>query len=687
MHILADKKIGYFTYYLIMAVIIECVTFLFLGIGLLPTYFIYDLSVILIISSVIFIIPNYLAQFITCMVLLVVQAVLSYVNCTLYNLYGDIFSFDMFRLAGEAAKAVTSDFASFWTLIFYVAVMVVIFLIGFYLYKRNRHNKIPFRKNFSLVFVIILLIFQCVGVGTYMLEKKDFLASSTLQDEKYVLSDRFLIDTNILKAKSFKKFGTFGYYSNSLAVFLSGADSAEKQFYEQADAYFDQGNIYNTSDVFGESTDNNLIVILLESIEWYHFTDGSFGSWHFEDENGNSKAISDMFDINSDLTPNMNALINESFLATNYFSKNKTNISEGVAIMGSHPVGKLLSQVTAGHNSDEDYMSFTMPNILNDKGYTTSFFHFYDEAFYRRNVTHGKLGFDNTYFINDYYSSSYTFGNWKKEADVLENAIDDFVPSATEKFYTFYSTLSTHGPYTDNSKNAEQVAHRQQVLDSVWYANLMQDYPELTTAQITHLVNCQASIVGLDNAIGVLVSKLKETPGLYEKTDILLFADHNNYYHNNTYAIKKVDVSEFENFDVNRVPFIYKSSNLTEKLDSLGFEKYTNRFCSSYDIVPTILDLMGIEFNENLYVGNSLFKTLDTVADGVEVVAFFSHTGGIFSDKMWTEDILNFNILDETVSEDYKNKFKLVARNLITQISYVNTLYEHSYIDSRLIGE
>ena len=36
----------------------------------------------------------------------------------------------------------------------------------------------------------------------------------------------------------------------------------------------------------------------------------------------------------------------------------------------------------------------------------------------------------------------------------------------------------------------------------------------------------------------------------------------------------------------------------------------TSRFCSAYDLVPTLLDLLGIEYNKNFYPGNSLFADI-----------------------------------------------------------------------------
>ena len=65
------NKFGLSLFYLISTILIEIMTFQMLDIGLLPKNFMYDLGLILMFVGIIFIIPNYLAQYIVSMIMII----------------------------------------------------------------------------------------------------------------------------------------------------------------------------------------------------------------------------------------------------------------------------------------------------------------------------------------------------------------------------------------------------------------------------------------------------------------------------------------------------------------------------------------------------------------------------------------------------------------------------------------
>ena len=73
-------KIGFLTYYIFIAILLEVAMFLRLDLGFLPKYWMYDLSIILTIAGIIFIIPNHYIQAFFTSVMIGVQMVLFYVN-------------------------------------------------------------------------------------------------------------------------------------------------------------------------------------------------------------------------------------------------------------------------------------------------------------------------------------------------------------------------------------------------------------------------------------------------------------------------------------------------------------------------------------------------------------------------------------------------------------------------------
>lgn len=679
-------KSGFLGFYILIAIALEIAMFLRLGIGVFPKYWLYDISIILMIAGIIFIIPNNVAQAVVTAIMLGVQCVLFYVNYTLYTLYGDVFSVDMINLFHEAVKAVTKDFSYVWMIVALVcAYIAILFCIIRIAIKQNKH-KISFRHNFSLAVVMMLLIIQGIACSTFVAQRERINATDEIVSVDGI-SDKFLMDTSMLKIASLKTFGFFGYYTNNLlnTVWKSGVN---EQFLEATISYFNNGETYDqsSSELFGTDEGNNVIMIMMESLEWFAFSDGT----------KNSRTLSD------ELTPTVYSLVEQGFVADNFFAKSKTNISEGIGFVGSYPIGKYMEQVTR-HSGGSQY-DFTLPNILKKQGYSTAYFHTNESTYYDRHKTHTKLGFDNIYCW-DYdefgFDGGFKWGNWIKEKDFVYSALDYMIPQSSnkamygegaQKFFTFYTTVSTHGPYDTTSNNADQEEYREYVKYgdtkdkpegereyTNWYKNVLEAYKDESKTFIERLVNYEATVVGLDRAVEVLVNRLKEY-GIYDDTTIVLYADHDAYYHGLANTIKGVPDEEYMDVELNTIPLIIKSNGISGHKNDNGESLIsTDRFCSAYDLVPTILDLLGIKFNKRFYVGNSLFGPVEDVFEDEagnthEMVVYYSLTGGLISKNVYTLNMNNFSYsMDATVAE--LESFKQASTKMLKKLNYVYTLY------------
>lgn len=680
-------KIEIFVYYIIVAVLLEMAMFLSLGIGIVPEYWIYDFAIIGVIAGIIFIIPSYVVQAVIAAILFAVQLVIFYVNYSLYSLYGDVFSFDMIYLFVETAKAMSSDFTFIWLLIALVAAYIAVIVGLIFITRRKRKNPISLKKHFSIVIVALFVFMQIASLSTVFIQRNIIHSTGDISESETV-TDSFLMDTATLKISSMKKFGFFGYYTNNILNTLTNSSNIS---YESAVKYFSEGKIFNenSSDTFGIDTGNNVLMVMMESLEWFALSDGTYNS----------------YTLSSELTPNIYALASEGILANNFFSKSKTNIAEGMGFIGSYPVGKYLEQVT--HNANESQYSFTLPNILKENGYITNFFHSNESSFYGRSSTHKKLGFDGVYCW-DYDGFGYDsckWDEWVKEEDFVKSALDLMIPELSNKnmygddaknFFTFYTTVSTHGHYNDNIKNADQAEYKDYVIygDTVdlatnereyssWYQNVIEAYED--EVFINRLVNYQASVVGLDRAIGVLVQQLKDY-GIYDDTTIILYSDHNTYYHTLSNSIKGFSNKEYMDIELNTVPFIIKTN--ASKLYERNSEGYLeiDKFSSAYDLVPTVLDLLGIEFNERYYIGYSMFavnqECLVDIETGVqeELIVYYSLTGGLISEKMYTLNMVDF-IAYDSVAAEYYEQFKQQSKLMLEKLNYISSLYIYNIFE------
>ena len=122
-----------------------------------------------------------------------------------------------------------------------------------------------------------------------------------------------------------------------------------------------------------------------------------------------------------------------------------------------------------------------------------------------------------------------------------------------------------------------------------------------------HLRNYLSYVMDFDAALGIMMDDLSNK-GLLDNTTIILFSDHNAYMSNLTYNVKDIKITEYDNknyTDLYRVPLMIYDSNIEHQV--------INKFTTTYDIAPTILDMFGINHYTNLYYGTSIFNEEDSV--------------------------------------------------------------------------
>ena len=726
-------------YFVIGTLILEVLTFLILDFGLLPQYFWYNFFLILLVGVTIFIIPNYIAQYVLYTILLVMQGFLIYVNYSLTCVYGDLLSFEMVRLIREAAMAMSSSFVYFAVILEISLAVLFLALMGGLLLKYCLKDKNTVKHHFSIFILIAFVSAQLLTVGFSVQTRMRVASQISLKNEAYVTSDLFLMNTSFLKSRNYAMFGTYGYYANML---IKSLDKQSQYIKNATMDYFNSGTIYgedgNSSSVFGIDEGNNVIVIMMESVEWFGFGDGTYDSTL-----NNLKYVDDTLK-NKTLTPNITKLIygddyltdmanantdNDALVATNFFAKSKTNMSEGQGIIGNYPTGKPLTSIVGSDKDNNRTLGYSMPNILRDRGYNTTYVHSHDISFYSRGKTHYNLGFDNVIgkdsVLDDYGEPIYTgnnldFDNWDAEGNFAKNALKYIVPEDLSKpFYTFYLNVSSHGAYTprDNKHDGDAIKYYNYVkygdddcyqdsngnwqirtgaslTPTLWYQNVLNNYADIIVNDVDkvplteEMVYYQCGIVGLDDAIGVILDKLNNTTyndgtKLIDKTTLLLYSDHYAYFDKLSHNVKDIDEDDNNNQELNTIPMILSSPGIKNYIATTEQKNITNintRFTSAFDVVPTLFDLLGVKFNENLYLGHSLFRPADYIyEDGgqtKDMVVYYSNTGGIFGDGIYTFNMINF-----TKKQDYTNAtlelFKAEASKHLLKLNYLMCLNEY----------
>jgi len=642
-------------------------------------------------------------------IILTIQVIFIYVNYSLLMIYGDLFSVDMINMIGEAGAAMTSSFIYVSVILQLVGVFLAIVLIGGILLKYCNKDKNNLRYHFSIFNVIIILSFQCFSIGYFVNTRQEINKLASLSEANYMASDTFLMNTSFLKESSYTKFGTYGYFANIIANQMvhntSIIERATLDYFTKGDIYGTEGN---SSPVFSVDNGNNVIVIMMESLEWFGFGDGTYSS--------------ELDYLTPAYTPNIYGLIygdvdkvnDDSLIATSFFAKSKTNMSEGQGIIGNYPVGQSLTEVVRNDTDDRKALGYAMPNVMRDLGYTTTYVHSNEIGFYDRVETHHHLGFDRVIGKDNltdkegnriYSGDELEFDNWDAEGRFVENAIDYIVPKDADKFYTFYLNVSSHGPYekkynlhdgdaikyyyyvkygeddcvqNENGDWVLSVAENEATF-SDWYLNVKETRPN-DSSLWEEMVYYQCGVIGLDDAIGVILGKLDEY-GIADETTLLLYSDHYSYYDGLTHRFKGFDEDDFTSIELNTIPLIISSPGLKEINTSSAKYTITDRFCSAYDIVPTLFDLLGIQFNENLYLGHSLFRPADYVYgegdEKTDMVVYYSNTGGLFSKDVYTFNFSDF-VSPTHVDSETIALFKSEASAILQKLNFLSILNRYN---------
>lgn len=640
--------------FIIFSIILEVANHVRLGLGLLPTNFGIEFSIILILAGLIFLIPTEPAKVILMSLFLGVQFIMNIANASLYNMTYDFITIDMiFTLGFETMDAFSFNEIDA-TMLIVCAVILVILIITIILTKKLA-PKFKLKKNRKSIFALIILLvsIEFLGFGSYSVFKTVYFNNNA----QYLIEDNeYLYTTQNVKFASLKKYGFWSFYINNASNFLMYNKTISEDKYKSLSEYLNNnenfnysGSTYNSNNVSGSLTGDNLIMIMLESAEW--------------------------FAIDPYNTPVLYSFINnESLKFTNFHSKNKTNINEEISLLGGVPNNYSLTTINKNVGIN---VPNSLPNLLKNSGIqTTNFFHGYNGKIYDRNVINKELGFDDIITIEDssLTNKSNSFGDFVDDGEFLKACAQDFMPT-NKSFFSYFTTVTTHGPYDKtNSRYSDYYkkfdANYLNFVNYVKNNNLNYLTPDKNSNEYQILKEYKSRAMAIENAFVVMLDYLKNNSDfngtrLFDNTTIVLFADHNAYYQNLSYVIK--DSNKFANSsESHNVPFAIFNKDLPSG--------EVNAFCSTYDIYPTICDLYGLSFNKGLVQGNSVFS------NDIEKSVFVSYMSGMFDDNFYTTTLDDFRSQDNSIQTNTKlSQFKQKLNIFLNKQKYIEQYYQINF--------
>ena len=302
-----------------------------------------------------------------------------------------------------------------------------------------------------------------------------------------------------------------------------------------------------------------------------------------------AEAFSPWF-ISEELTPTLYRLTHEGFVCENFYQPawgQSTTGGEYAVMTGLIPtwVNGNVSFYATANNS----MPFALGNQFRALGYTTAAYHDNIYNYYHRDRTHPNLGYDyqgqgsGLQLTED---GSWPYSDLEMVQNTIGQYIDDYVQNGTP-FHTYYMTVSGHGGYGWGHAMAAKNRAKAQAA-----------YPNAST-QVQAYV---AANLELENALSYLVDEL-EKAGIAEDTVICLAADHYPYllaetdtdYYNELRGVtdSERDTSRYRNALVLWCGGMEDAVTVTEP-------------CSAVDIVPTLSNLFGLEYDSRLLSGRDI---------------------------------------------------------------------------------
>lgn len=597
----------------------------------LPKYFIFDLSIFLFLAGILFLIPkNWLSNIFFCLFLLP-QMILGILELTLELTVNDYFVFNMLSLVKDAFTVFKIYYLPFdmikTYLIFFIIVIPILISLKFLIKKKIKLIKIK-RVAFSFVVCGITVLFSFSLFGFQLLYINFEKNSDNIFSAKSFWSGNISSTT-----KSIKNFGFYGFYINNFY------NTYLKKFYYDENfllKYYEDGQIPANEDAI--CAGDNLIMICLESF--------------------------DSFAIDPYNTPNLWKLVNgNSIYMSNFYGKNQTNVSEAISILGFMPNDSIYDA-----ESDSLASKNSLANLFNDLGYTTSYFHSYSGDFYNRKEVMKNMGFQNLYFIEDadFDNISTEFNDWSLETQFFDYFKEEMTGASESgsKFFTYYMTVATHGEYYTNERFQKYYEIYRENFDNFisWlYSETEFVYPE-DEVVAERFDNFKAQCIETDEMIGNLFKYLEETEvngvKLIDNTTVVLFADHDCYL-------------DFISTNV-------KISNDTDKLYNIPFIIYSKKlqsqtitdFCSTYDIYPTICELFGLAYNQNMCLGDNIFSD-----DFDSIFYTIKESVGCFDDSY---RILYFDTLSKRVDDpiESEDEFMKKVALFMEKYNYINQIYK-----------
>ncbi|MBR2139163.1 MAG: sulfatase-like hydrolase/transferase [Bacilli bacterium] len=550
--------------------------------------------------------------------------ILTLAQIVYFNFYNSMFSFfSLTTGTGQVMqfwKAILEVIIRIWYVFVIILVPYILFLIF--------NNKLFSYKRINLkkfAFGMILLIAS--GFGIYGVIKSD-------DDGVYSLN-RLLFSTHA-PMLTIEKTGLLTMEAIDLYRYVFGFEEEliiEEE--EEVPVVLEEDTEYNMYEINFDklisSTNNSTVKNMHKYFKSVEPTEKNKYTGLFKGKNlifVTAEAF-DTIGLDPKLTPTLYKMANNGFVFTNYYQPLypvSTTDGEYMNLTGLIP----KEGVWSFYKSSKISMPLGFGKMFKGAGYTSYGFHNHSYKYYDRHLSHPNIGLTYMGCWNG-LEKKMNCDRWPNSDYEMIDVTTDYYLNKNKPFATYYMTVSGHLEYNFGGNN---MAYRnKKAVSNLKYSDAVKSY--------------FATQIELDKAMKLLIDRLDKA-GKLDDTLIVLAPDHYPYglTTEQMNEVSKTNRSnKFENYHTTLI--MYNPSIEKTVIDEV---------VSGVDILPTLYNLYGIEYDSRLLMGRDIFSEQERVV--------------IFSDRSWVTDKGKYNSISKKFTKTTKEELpKDYVKNMNTLVN------------------
>lgn len=333
--------------------------------------------------------------------------------------------------------------------------------------------------------------------------------------------------------------------------------------------------------------------------------------------------------VDENLTPTLYKLVNTGFHFTNYYSSNNLSTIGGEfqSLTGLYADSSILPTWRIGKNT----FPYGLSTIFKNAGYNTYAYHDHYATFQDRDKYLKAMGFNNYLACYNGLEKRMDCSRWpNSDIDMINATYTDYIES-DKPFLAYYMTVSGHFQY--NFTGNKMSRKNKELVKDLPYSDTVKAY--------------LATQIELDRALELLINKLEEA-NILDDTVIVLLCDHYPY------GLTLNEINEISTYQRDAVVEI-NSNNLIIWNNKIKHKEITKP-AMSIDVIPTVYNLFGLEYDSRLYMGKDIFSDTNGLA-------FFKNRSWVTDKGTYLSTKNSMTKTSEDVSKEYINEINNLVSN------------------------